>query len=80
MDIQHYTTALDVDIEQKALNGYTEIELNLSSATGTLLFDFTHLLKIDKIVVDNKKQRFILKEDQIFITNKSPYTAAIYTV
>jgi len=80
MDIRHYTIALDVDIEQRAINGYTEIELNLSSATDTLLFDFTHLLKIDKIVVDNKKQPFIFKEDRIFITNKSTFTAAKHTV
>lgn len=26
MDIRHYTVALDVDIERKAINGYAEIE------------------------------------------------------
>ena len=29
MDIRHYTIALDVDIDQKAINGYAEIELNI---------------------------------------------------
>ena len=80
MDIRHYTIALDVDIDKKAIKGYTEIELNLSSSTDTLLFDFTHILKVNKIVVDNKEQPFILKDDHIYITNKSAFNVAKHTV
>ena len=80
MDIRHYTIALDVDVDKKAIKGYTEIELNLSSSTDTLLFDFTHILKVNKIVVDNKEQPFILQDDQIYITNKSAFTAAKHAV
>ena len=29
MDIRHYAIALDVDIDQKAINGYAEIELDI---------------------------------------------------
>ncbi len=80
MDIRHYTIALDVDINQKAINGYAEIEVNLSSPTDTLLFDFIHLLQIKKILVDGREQNFSLKDDQIFITNKSAFTAEKHKV
>lgn len=80
MDIRHYTIALDIDIDQKAINGYAEIELNLSTPTDTLLFDFIHLLNVRKTVVDGKEQSFSLKDDQIFITNKSAYTATKHKV
>ena len=35
MDIRHYTVALDVDTEQKTINGYTEIDLNLLQSAGS---------------------------------------------
>ncbi|MEJ7626156.1 MAG: M1 family metallopeptidase [Ferruginibacter sp.] len=79
MDIRHYTVALDVDIERKAIKGYAEIELNLSAPTDTLLFDFNQSYKIIKIVVDKKEQSFTVKEDQIFIINKSGYMASKHT-
>ena len=59
---------------------YAEIELNLFTPCDTLLFDFNQLLKINKIVVDKKEQTFEVKEDQIFITNRSGYTASKHTV
>lgn len=80
MDIRHYTIALDVDINQKAINGYAEIELNLSAPTDTLLFDLVHTLQVKKIVVDSRGQNFSFKDNQIFITNKSAYAATKHTV
>jgi len=80
MDIRHYTIALDVDIDKKAINGYTEIELNLASPTDSLLFDFTHMLKVSKISVDNKEFPFLIKGDQIFITNGSVFAATKHSV
>ena len=80
MDIRHYTIALDVDIDQKAIDGYAEIALNLSSQTDTLLFDFIHTLQVKKVLVDNSEQNFVQKDDEIFITNKSAYTAAKHKV
>ena len=49
MDIRHYTVALDVDPEQKTINGYTEIDLNLLQPTGSLLFDLWHGLTIKQV-------------------------------
>ena len=80
MDIRHYTIALDVDIDKKAIKGYTEIELILTSSSDTLLFDFTHILKVTKIMVDNKVQPFMEKEDQIYITKKTAFTDAKHSV
>lgn len=80
MDVRHYTIVLDVDISQKAIDGYAEIELNLSSATDTLLFDFVHTLQVKKILVDNSEQNFSLNDDKIFITNNVAYTATKHTV
>ncbi len=80
MDIRHYTIALNVDIQNQAIDGYTEIALILSSSTDTLLFDLNHLLKVNKIMVDGKELPFTTKEDQIFITNKTAFSAAKHTV
>lgn len=80
MDIRHYTISLDIDIDKKSINGYAEIELNLSTPTDTLLFDFIHLLQVKKIVVDGKAQSFSRKDDQIFITNKFAFAATKHTV
>jgi len=69
-----------VDIDKKAIKGYTEIELILTSSSDTLLFDFTHILKVTKIMVDNKVQPFMEKEDQIYITKKTAFTDAKHSV
>ncbi|MGZ0016800.1 M1 family metallopeptidase [Yeosuana sp. AK3] len=80
MDIRHYTIALDVDIDKKSINGYTEIELILSSSSDTLLFDLTRLLKVTKIIVDNKEKRFVIKDDKIYIINNSAFAATKHSV
>jgi len=58
MDIRHYTVALDVDPVQKAINGYTEIDLKLSKPSNILLFDLWHGLTISKVWVNGKTQTF----------------------
>ena len=37
MDIRHYTIALEVDMVKKSINGSTEVSLNLSKKTDTVL-------------------------------------------
>jgi len=76
MDIRHYTVALDVDPEQKTITGYTEIDLNLSQATGTLLFDLWHGLTINQVWVNNKTTPFTHSEDDLVkITTTQPLPA-----
>jgi aminopeptidase N len=65
MDIRHYTVALDVDPAQKTINGYTEIDLNLSQATGSLLFDFWHGLTVSQVWVNGKTASFTHTDDDL---------------
>src|SRR5262245_55152178 len=67
MDIRNYTVSLDVDPDQQSINGFTEIDLVLSSPTDLLLFDLVHLLKVDKIWIDKKVASFEQKDDLIYV-------------
>jgi len=75
MDIRHYTIVLDVDINRQAINGYTEIEFNLSDASDTLLFDLFHILNISKISSDKKTKPFYRDKDLIYIVDKAGFKA-----
>ncbi|HMI78410.1 MAG TPA: hypothetical protein VK484_06425, partial [Ferruginibacter sp.] len=65
MDIRHYTLVLDVDPEQKAINGHTEIDLNLLKPSNNLLFDLWHGLTISKVWVNGKAVDFKHTEDDL---------------
>jgi len=65
MDIRHYTIVLNVDPEQKTINGYTEIDLNLQQSTNNLLFDLWHGLTISQVWVNDKKVNFKHTEDDL---------------
>lgn len=65
MDIRHYTVALDVDPAEKTINGYTEIDLNLSQTAGTLLFDFWHGLTVSQVWVNGKAASFTHTNDDL---------------
>lgn len=80
MDIRHYTIALDVNIQQEAISGYTSIDLILSQPTDTLLFDLVHLLMVNKITANNKAVNFFQKDDYIFITDKAGFQPGKQTV
>jgi len=71
MDIRHYTVALDVDPTQKSINGYTEIDLNLSQSTNVLLFDFWHGLTVKDILVNGKKENFTHGDDDLIRINSN---------
>lgn len=73
MDIRHYTVVLDVDPEQKAINGYTIIKLNLKQAAGSLLFDLWHGLTINAVWVNGKSAVYThSKDDLVNITANLP--------
>jgi len=65
MDIRHYTVALDVDPEQKTINRYTEIDLNLLQSTTSLLFDLWHGLTIKQVWVNGKTTNFTHSADDL---------------
>lgn len=65
MDIRHYTLALDVDPQQKTINGYTEIDLNLLQPTSNLLFDLWHGLTITQVWVNGKTNNYTHTNDDL---------------
>ena len=65
IDIRHYTLVLDVDPENKTINGYTEIDLNLLQSTGSLLFDLWHGLAIKQVWVNGKTTGFTHTADDL---------------
>ena len=69
MDIRHYTISLEVDMLKQSINGSTEVSLNLSKKTDTLLLDLIHLYTVTKIKVNNKPAHFYQHDDKIFITS-----------
>lgn len=75
MDIRHYTVSLDVDPTQKTINGFTEIDLLTSKPTNVLLFDFTNVLTIRKIWVNNKECVYEHKNHLITISSSTAWPA-----
>ena len=73
MDIRHYTIALDIDITNRSFKGSTEVNLNLSEKTNTILLDLIHFYTITQIKVNNKVVAFEQKEDKIFITSTAGF-------
>ena len=65
MDIRHYTIALDVNPDQKSIDGYTEIDLILQQPSDVLLFDFWHGLTIKQIWVNGKTQNYKHTDDDL---------------
>jgi len=73
MDIRHYTIALDIDIANRSFKGSTEVNLNLSEKTNTILLDLIHFYTVTQIKVNNKVVAFEQKEDKIFITSTAGF-------
>jgi len=68
MDIRHYTIALDVNFEQKSIDGYTTIDVIMAQPTHILLFDLLDSLDVKQVLVNNKKEPFEHKNDVIRIS------------
>ncbi len=80
MDIRHYTIALEVDIEKKALAGYTEVDLVLQQPTDTLLLDLVRQFTVTKVSVNKSTTRFSQTGDMLFITKPEGFKAGRNTV
>jgi aminopeptidase N len=75
MDIRHYTLALEVDIPNESINGYTEIDFVLATPTDTLLFDLVHFLEVTEIISNKKSKTFYRVGDLIYIVDKAGFKA-----
>ncbi len=72
MDVRHYSIALDVDIVQKTISGYTVIDVVMTQPTQVLLFDLLDSLDVESVWVNGKKNAF--RHDSDRITIRLPYT------
>ena len=67
MDVRHYTIALNVDVKQKTIDGYTTIDVIMAQPTHVLLFDLLDSLTVSQVLVNNKKEAFEYKNNLIRI-------------
>lgn len=58
MDVRHYTLALQVDINNKSISGYTVIEVILLQPAPVLIFNLMHDFTVQKVWVNNKPIAF----------------------
>lgn len=75
MDIRHYTLALDVDIANESIKGYTVIDFILAAPTDTLLFDLVRFLDVTAIRSGKAKKDFYRDGDLIYIINAAGFSA-----
>ena len=75
IDIRHYSIVLEVDITKQSIAGSTEVSLNLSKKSDTILLDLIHLYKVINITVNGKRSVFTQKDDKIFITSTAGFEA-----
>ncbi len=75
MDVRHYTIALNVDFNQRSIDGYTIIDVIMAEPTHVLLFDLLDSLNVKQVLVNNKKQPFIYKDNLITINLKDELLA-----
>jgi aminopeptidase N len=67
MDVRHYTIALNVNFNEKSIDGYTIIDVIMAQPTHVLLFDLLDSLGVKQVLVNNKKEPFEYKNNQIRI-------------
>jgi len=74
MDVRHYTIALNVDFNQKSIDGYTTIDVIMAQPTHVLLFDLLDSLNVKQVLVNNKKLPFEYKNNliRINLSNELP--------
>jgi hypothetical protein len=58
MDVRHYTIALNVDFQQRSIDGYTTVDVIMAQPTHVLLFDLLDDLDVKQVLVNNKIQPF----------------------
>src|SRR3569833_1865974 len=73
MDIQHYTIALTLNIPDKSLSGYTDVDMILAQPATTILLDLMDTLKVDKVWVNGKPASFTHSEHMLSITSAQPF-------
>ena len=75
MDVRHYTIALNVDLNQKTIDGYTIIDVVMAQPAKVLLFDLLDSLNVATVLVNGKKEPFVYKNNLITVNLNSELPA-----
>ncbi|MGZ3834742.1 MAG: M1 family metallopeptidase [Mucilaginibacter sp.] len=67
MDVRHYTIALNLDFNQRSIEGFTVIDVVMAKPTNVLLFDLLDSLNVHSVLVNGKKQPFDYRNNLIAI-------------
>ncbi|MDB5288204.1 MAG: hypothetical protein JWR05_3153 [Mucilaginibacter sp.] len=67
MDVRHYTVALNVNFDQKSINGSTIIDVIMEKPAKVLLLDLLDSLQVSAVSVNGKNQPFEHKNNLITI-------------
>ncbi len=68
MDVRHYTINLNVNIEQKSIDGFTVVDVILSQPAPVLLFDLVDEMKVEKVWVNGKPATFTHADNMVRVT------------
>ncbi|RYY58673.1 MAG: hypothetical protein EOO05_15640 [Chitinophagaceae bacterium] len=80
MDVRHYTLSLDIDVANKSIAGFTEIDVILAEASDSLLFDLLHFYKVSRVSVDKKQQTVSQVHDSVFIIGSKTFASGRHKV
>ncbi len=75
MDIQHYNIVLAVDMAQKSIAGYTEVDMLLKQPAAVILLDLVDSLQVQQVWVNGKPAGFTHNNNLIHITSSQPFGA-----
>ena len=75
MDIQHYNIVLTVDMAQKSIAGYTEVDMLLKQPAAVILLDLVDSLQVQQVWVNGKPAGFAHNNNFIHITSSQPFSA-----
>jgi aminopeptidase N len=67
MDVRHYTIALNVNFQQKSIDGSTVIDVIMAQPTKVLILDLLDSLHVGAVSVNGKKEAFDHKNGLITI-------------
>ncbi len=75
MDVQHYTIALTVDIPNKSISGYTDVDVILKQPANVLLLDLVDSLQVQQVWVNGKPAVFTHSNNLINISAAAGFSA-----
>jgi aminopeptidase N len=68
MDVRHYTIALNVNFDEKFIDGSTVVDVVMAQPAKVLILDLLDSLNVSSVAVNGKNQPFIHKNDLITIS------------